>query len=229
MNHRLVTAAALGCLPLTCAADVVEMHFAGIGLGQNVRLGLGDASVVAFAGQLRHEVTGGSPELLGAQVTFCTDVYQDVSELSLAYELGSLTDVPNSRPMRPAVAGAVEELYTFAGGRQFDVTGSADFATAFQLALWEVVSDYDSQGGSGSLSLDDGWFSASRANRTALDSGIMGHVGELFGAVGSGHRSAELVTMRSPDAQDQILVIPAAASSGVFAVGLLVATPRRRR
>ncbi|HZW09736.1 MAG TPA: hypothetical protein VFF69_07515 [Phycisphaerales bacterium] len=231
MKLRLAAIAALGALPLAAHADVVEMRLSGTGLGRNVRLGLGDESVIAFAGQLRHEITGATGRgegLLGTQVTFCTDVYQQVSELSLAYELGALTDVPNSRPMSPHVALAVEELYTLAAGRQLDPAGSADFATAFQLALWEVVSDFDPAAGRASLSLDNGWFSATKANRTALDGGITSHVDALLGAVGSGRRSVELLTLRSPTAQDQIAVIPAAPALAAFAAPLALASRRRR-
>jgi hypothetical protein len=232
MQRRLVAIAAIVALPLAAHADVVEMHFSGTGLGHNVRLGLGDRSVIAFAGQLHHEVTGATGRgegLLGSQITFCTDVYQEVAALSLAYELGSLTDVPNSRPMSAPVALAVEELFTFAAGRQLDPGGSPDFAAAFQLALWEIVSDFDPGAGRSSLSLDAGWFGASRANRTPLAGSIASHVDDFFGAIGSGRRSVDLITMRSSSAQDQIAVIPGAPTLGVLAAPFALGVLRRRR
>lgn len=221
-------------------ADVVDMHFSRLGQGEHVQLTLGSRTINSFAGQLIHDVTQTDPawgDLLGEQAFFCTDLFQGTSSSTLAYTLTGLTDVPDSQPMSAATASAVESLFASADQAQFAADAPDDLAAAFQLALWEVVADYDDELGRSSLDLSNGWFRASAPSNGPLSNSVLARLNTLFDAVDAGESfGGQVHALRSPAAQDQLFAVagipasvPTPGSLASFAAGMMLAAGRRRR
>ncbi|GIK18560.1 MAG: hypothetical protein DYG93_06165 [Leptolyngbya sp. PLA2] len=213
------------------SADVVEMKFTGTGQGRNVKVTIGDKSMSVFAGQLKHSIlsgTGLGADLVGDHLTYCTDLYEYVKSSPTTYTVVTIPDMPDSSPMGFARAGGVYDLFNWAGGQQFDTGVSKDFAAAFQIAVWEVVTDYDPAIGRASLDVTAGELKVKDTGGGPLSSGISGHLVAMFDAVGSDSARRGLVGLRSFGAQDQITVIPAPGPLTLAAGGLLLAVPRRR-
>lgn len=227
-----IAAAAAAAAAATAHADIVDMKFVGTGLGHNVRVTAGDKSFNTYAGQLTHRILGGDdvPEALrGDQILYCADLLEYTTGSFKPYVVSRLTDVPDSNPMHQRQADALRDIYAFAEGQQLSASGSNDFAAAFQLAVWEIVSDYDWDQGRSSLDLETGFFQATKRNGKALSSGIMNNINGLFDAVGSDSEFRGLVALRSETNQDQLAVIPAPASVSMFTAGLCLIATRRRR
>lgn len=223
--------AGLALAASSAQADIVDMHFTGVGRGQNVRITMGDASLNVFAGQLLHEVTSGDGRgeaLLGTSPMFCTDLFQHVATQPTTYQITGLTGVPDSNPMGPRTASAIRDIFAAADGAQLQLQASSDLAAAFQLAVWEIVSDYDWHAGRQSLSLSDGWFRAAKMDGSPLAPGVLAGVASLFDAVGEGTAYEGLVALRSPTAQDQLAVIPSPISSAALGIAALSLIARRR-
>lgn len=233
MKHRTTAAVILAATAATAHADIVEMHFTGKGQGQNVRLEMGDRSINTFAGQLLHEVTGATgagEQLLGINAYFCTDLFQYATARSTEYTITALTEVPDSKPMSAPAAGAIRNIFAYAGGEQLDLDAPDPFAAAFQLAVWEIVSDYDEDIGRSSMDVEHGWFRAKASKSASLGPEVRGYLDDLFDAVGSGDDyGVGVMAFRSSTSQDQLRTIPAPGSTAAFAAGLLVMIGRRRR
>ncbi len=231
MQKRTIIAIA-GTIAAASAAtaDHIDMKFNGTGQGRNVWTSFNGNARNLFAGQLRHQVTGGEglgAELAGDYNTFCADLYEYVTSSNVEYEIVPLREVPGNAPMGADRAAAVRDLFAATGGDATLGTATKDYAAAFQIAVWEIVSDYDANVGAGSLNLSDGTFRAGQNNNTELNSGIMDHVNDLFGAVGGSYGPATVIAVTRNGAQDQLFAVPAPATAGLLLGGL--AFGRRRR
>jgi len=239
-NRPSAAVVLLAAAAATAHADIVDMYFSGPGRGMQVQIEVDDRTISTFAGQLIHEVTAADEALesfVGAQPFFCTDVFQPTSRHTLPFTLTNLTGVPDSQPMSSTTANAVRSLFASAGQAQFASDAPDDLAAAFQLALWEVVTDYDALVGRDSLSLDSGRFSASGPSSQPLTPSVLARLDTLFSAVGAGEQFlGEVTAFRSPVAQDQLTAvagvpatIPTSGSLASFSMGLALAFGRRRR
>jgi hypothetical protein len=241
MLHRTSAAVAILAAAHVAHADIVDAHFTGMGSSLPIRLTTGANAFNSFAGQLRHEVTGapeGWESLLGEQRFYCVDPFQLVSSATTPYTLTGLTDVPDSAPMSPAAARAVRSLLAGAeraGFDPFSPTLPSPYGAAFQIALWEVATDYDPDAGRASLDPASGWLRVQGRGNSPLNPVVRDTLSTLFDAVdeqlayvGSVH------ALRSGTAQDQLfavagepLSIPAPAT--LFLLGTTLAFARRRR
>lgn len=232
-NTPTAAAAFLAAFAATVQADIVNMHYTGLGSGHRVQINAGDRALSTFAGQLIHNVTSADEGWrlgIGAQPFFCTDLYQNTSSSVKPYTLSGLNEVPDSQPMSAQTALAVKSLFAAAGQAQFDGDAPDDLAAAFQLALWEVVSDYDSDLGRSSLDIESGWFSARNAGGGTLSVGLQDRLGTFFDAVADGERfQGEIFALRSSSAQDQLASIPTSGSIASLCLGLALAYGRRGR
>ena len=102
-----------------------------------------------------------------------------------------------------------------------------DFAAAFQLAVWEIITDYN-PADQFALGITTGNFRATRTDGNPLSSGVMNHLTSLFAAVGAGHNPDTLLGLRSTTHQDQIIPVPAPGSAALAGLGLLCLAGRRR-
>ena len=202
------------------------------GKGRDVRVTYGSTTKNVFAGQLNFRLsngTGAASALNGDWVTFCTDLAQGTNSTNRSFDVVPLAQVPNGGPMGGMKAAAIMDLYTFANGQQLAANANQDLAAAFQIAVWEIVRDYDFTQGSSSLSLASGDFKATGKNGNTLSSAIAGHVSSLFASIGSSTGSSSLLGLRNGSSQDQVLPVPAPGPAVLAAAAGLLALPRRRR
>lgn len=219
------------------SADFANVKYVGTGKGSNVKMTIGDTTKEVFAGQLKHQISGASGDyavLNGTKVTFCTDLLQYVSSSTTQYEFVPVSSVPMSAPMGLNKAAAIQAMYNGASGAQLASNVSDDFATAFQLAVWEVVSDYNSNVGVASVSLTNGLFKAKKTNGNALSNGVMNAFNTIIGYIGQSYNTnIKIVGIASNSAQDQIVegqtYVPAPGAAALASLGLILAGKRRRK
>jgi len=214
------------------AADSVQMRFVDSGPGRDVRIRVDGEQYRVHAGQLNHEVlssSGATAPGVGMLTTYCVDVSEWVTRQSETYDVSELTDAPvglGSSGMNQATADAIGRLYTHANGQQFE--NNRNFSAAFQIAIWEIVSDYGSD--SGNLDVNDGDFRAWN-----LNSGTSNHLATLLAVAGDSSLSVNrrLRALTNDGAQDQMfeVAIPLPTTGAMAAVGLAGAGffTRRRR
>lgn len=215
-------------------ADTVDMRFVGTGDGRNVRLHKTDGDQNVFAGQLIHEITAGTgygASLIGTYITFCPDIFQQVTSSGATYTLVGVAALPDS-PMQPAMgvskAQMIYDLSVSLSGLQFAPGIGNNLAAAYQIAVWEIVSDYDPMLGLASLDLNGGTLSITNTDDSPIDGGTLTAYNQLLSLVGSGSSGSGFLGLASGSAQDQIMMIPAPGSA-VAGLGLLVLGARRRR
>ncbi len=215
-------------------AGFVDVAFTGTGKGQNVKIVSPGHNGNVFAGQLNFALSNSTAGdfLNGNWIGFCTDLYQTVSAGTNQYEVLPISALPMGAPMGAAKAAAIQSIYSFAAGAQLSSGTTNAFAAAFQLAIWEIVTDYTGVGPSLGLNITSGLFSATKTDGDPLSATIMGHLASLFGAIGTSG-DANLIGIGSSNRQDQILeisnVIPGPGALATAAIGVLLSGARRRR
>lgn len=235
MNTRALAAfvVAAGSLSAAVSADVVDMRYLGKGAGHNVRVTNGSDSFNVFAGQLRHSFSNGTglgEMLTGEMITYCIDLSQHVSSTTRNYSVLPVASAPVGGAMGMDKARAVAALYDYALGVQLETSASNDIAASFQLALWEVIIDYNPSIGAASLDITSGQFSATRTNGTALWSGVQNILDGFFSWTDNlSFDTTRYAAITNNSYQDQIVVVPAPGCAALAGMGLgLVATRRRR-
>jgi len=215
-------------------ADFVDMRYLGTAKGTSVKATFFGDSRNIFAGQLNHRITNGTglaAALNGDHLTFCSDFYQTVTSTNKQYEVVSIDVLPSSAPMGAVKAQALRNIYTASGVDASDSAASNDLAAAFQIAVWEIVTDFD--GTAASLSVTAGDFKAKKTNGNALSGALASALSGLFSAaLQTGPNQANMIGLRSSNAQDQLLagfVIPTPGTATLALTGTLLAIGRRRR
>lgn len=219
-------------------ADTVKLKFSDTGSGRDVRMSIGNDSFNCFAGQLVHTFSNGNGAaagLTGNMITFCSDLTQEVSSLlPSTYTVTGVQNLPVSSgfgAMGDTKKQAIYDMYAAAGGQQMG--SDADMAAAFQIAIWEVIYDYN--GNASSLNLASGQLKAKSTNGNALSSAITSRAGQLFSAIGMNVAQTGLMGLSSQYYQDQILQtlqlvpVPTAALAGLTGLGGLMVMRRRMR
>ncbi|MEQ8318128.1 MAG: hypothetical protein RIE77_05965 [Phycisphaerales bacterium] len=232
MKAAMLASAAVLATASLAAADTVTMNFVGAGQGRTATIRVDGDRYTVHAGQLVHDVTarsGPSGPGLGLLTTYCVDVAEWVSYQSRAYDVNELTDAPvahGNAGMDQHKADAIGRLYTYANGQQYG--SSNNFAAAFQIAIWEVVSDLDTA--TTTLSVSNGDFRAWNLNGGTTD-----FLDTLLGvAVDDGIGISDRVLALTNDgSQDQMfeVAVPLPTTGAMAAVGLAGAGffGRRRR
>lgn len=211
-------------------AHTVDVQFTATGLGENVRIVVGGNGQDVFAGELIHQFTNGvgmGVLLEGIQKTFCTDLDQFVTPTTKTYIITDVASIPVP-PMGADKAQAIYDIYALGEVKKGLGEFNADTAAAFQLAIWEIVKDFDSGVGRSSMNLDSGNLNALAIGGGALSASIKTAADEFFDSIGSGASGSFLVGLYNSEAQDQIAMIPApgAAAGLLLAIGF---AGRRRR
>ena len=132
---------------------------------------------------------------------------------------------------------AIFDVFHAAAGRQY--TATIDDATAFQLAIWEVVYNFSATAPNHGLSLTSGSFTVTMPGGAALSSSIMQKVNALFAAIGSNSAGTNILGLQSGQFQDQLfntvlgplVPIPASFWPGMAGLGMaaLVTWRKKRR
>ncbi len=242
---RLVLAA-LPALALTSAAlaspapPTADMAYTGKGKGSSVKIIFDGKAFNAFSGQLKHTVSNAaspSTAINGPRLTYCVDLSQHVESAVKPYQIvdivARMADISTTHA---ATRGsAIAGLYNTFGSTAIGTTSatSNDFATAFQLAVWEIA--YDFTGVASSINLTAGTASFKKTDGSALSSGVVNQFNTIIAAINNGPIAAGLVALRSTSYQDQLVyvpgtLIPSAGSAAMAALGgLLIARRRRAR
>lgn len=221
----------------SASAGRVDLRFEGLGQGREVRIALdGDASRV-FAGQLRWTMLGVSPDvpwLITPDLrTYCIEPAQSVDRSAPTYTLGGLGSGPfgHSGPshLTPDAAAAIRNLAGAAGAAIMTRNFSDTDAAAFQLALWEIATDYSAVTGPGSLDLGAGRFIATAPNGGELPSTVRSRYADFVAAVTTAApQDFGLTALMSASSQDQLTVIPSPAGAGLLCMGAMWMMRRRR-
>ncbi|CAG0962266.1 hypothetical protein PHYC_00791 [Phycisphaerales bacterium] len=229
MKTRIAVLAA-AALAGIANADVIDARFTGTQKGGTVRVDSPYFDGNVFAGQLKHTLSNGPAELNGNWITYCTDLAQHVTSNTRSYDIVPLSLLPDNVPMGADKASAIRDMYIFANGSQLTTTTSNDLATAFQLAVWEIIVDFNNVPEAGyGLSMTSGDFRARKTSGNPLSSGVMTQLGNLFGAIGDAPQSQiALLGIRSGDYQDQIIPVPAPGAAALAGMGVLLVAGRRR-
>lgn len=234
-TSRIIAAAVVVTAAGAVHADTIDVRFLGTGRGSNVRITHAGGTSNVFSGQLRHTLTNGTglgATLHGDWVTFCADLNQRVTSSTRTYDVVNVAQLPDWGAMGVARANAIRDMYAFANGSQLLSTASNNLAAAFQLAVWEVVTDYNPVVGTASLSLATGAFRATKTDGSAFSSTLMSHVNSFFGSIGvapAGGGGVNILGLRSGTAQDQIVPIPAPGVFALTSLGCVCLAGRRRR
>lgn len=228
--RTLTIAIAIGISAGAAAADTVRMEFDHTGAGRNVRMTVGGTSFNCFAGQLVHNFSNGSGAaagLSGNHTTFCADLMQSVTSSGATYAVAGIQSLSSAQGMGAAKSQAIYDMYAFANGSQMGA--DADMAAAFQLAIWEVIYDYNA-GDSSSLNLASGTLKAKNTNGSSLSGSILAKAAALFSAIGSNSAQDGLMGFSNGSYQDQIVqIVPVPAAALIGLAGLGLAGYARRR
>jgi len=238
-GYVLCLAAVAISAPATARADTVDLNYTGPGYGRIVHVSLGAQSWDLFAGRLDHATSAGSGQMTGLPhniVTFCVDILQARATSPSPYTTSSVATLSGNTGLTNLGFGkqqAIYDIYQAANHREF--TLGLDYATAFQVALWEIVYDYNPNLPNHGLNVASGNFRATAPGQTSLSPTITGIVQYLLSSVGSGAASHGLIGLRSGPYQDQLFApeqlvpLPTAAWIGMGGLGLAAAARWRRR
>jgi len=215
------------------SADIVDMRFEGTGSGQSVRVTNVSSTFNVFAGQLRHFLsngTGVAANLRGEMITYCSDLSQYVSRDTQRYTVQALALAPAGNAMGADKARAIASIYDYAMGFQLTSSTSNDLATAFQLAVWEIVSDFNYAIGSSSLSVSSGNFRATKTNGQSLSSGVSNLLNSFFTHTNnSSFSTSGIAALTSERFQDQLITIPSPGVGVLAGFGVMMIGRRHRR
>ncbi len=238
MNNRVIIAAiATAAAAGSAFADSVDVKFVGTGQGRSIKFDLNGQRQNVFAGQLKHNFSNGDgvgAELNGDILTYCTDLLERVSGSTNRFDVVEVETAPGT-PMGIERANALRDIYVYAGGAQNASNANRDFTAAFQIAVWEIVSDFNGMLGRSSLDVESGAFEAYRTDGSTLSSAIRGHLSDLFDAIGTmGARSdgMGLYAVVNDGKQDQLVemrMVPLPSAAGLGFAGLLGVSGFRRR
>lgn len=235
-----LSAIALVALSAVANAETVEMKFTGTGKGTNVKITQNTNTMTVFAGQLKHTIqngTGAASVLNGNQTTFCSDIYEVVTSTFKTYDVTALSAVPDTAPMGVDKQNAIIKMYLAYGNSALSSSASNELAAAFQVAIWEIASDFNAAVGLSSLNLTSGNFKASQTSGSAFTGAIATNLTNLFAAAVSTTPSDTVLSvygLRHATAQDQIValqgnvLIPAPGSGLLAGLGILCMSRRRR-
>lgn len=237
-NPTVLSALVLAAVSSGAHADTVTLKYINAGAGRNIKATLGASTFNCFAGQLNHAFsngTGVAAGLTGTKVTFCSDLSEYATTAGATYQVTPIPNLPVSGgwPAMGAVRSqAVYDLYAAAAGQQTVSGADNNFAAAFQIALWEIIYDYD--GSSSSLTLTGGNLKIKDTDGTSLTSSIATHVTQLFSMLGSNVTQVGLMGLTNDGKQDQILQfqvipLPAALPMGLAGLGLAAWVRNRRK
>lgn len=210
----------------------IEMQYVGKGLGSSVRIDTGSGVQNVFAGEILYTTRSGTGAgAIYDAITlpaFCIEPTQQVQTGWLSY---AITDPDSAAtPMMTAqraaaLNGVVDYFYSQRAAGMIDNAA----ATGFQVALWEIIRDFDDNSGRASLDLAGGTFKATKTDGTALASNVSDWA-SLFFDVASSSQSFDgspAFVFHSATSQDQIIPVPGGMT--LACLSLMAFASRRRR
>jgi hypothetical protein len=221
----------------SAGADTVNMAFTGTGKGGNVHVTYFGTQINVFAGQLKHTITSGTgigAGLTGEWRTFCSDFDQHVSGSSSVFEIVAPAELTvRGNDLGPGKAAALAGMYAAFGSSAIASSASNDLGEAFQLAVWEVLYDYNPSVGVGSISLGGGNIAFSQYGGGAFSDSLINTFNGLLASMTSGSPVPTLLGLESGTNQDQLLygstvTVPTPGAASLALCGMIVCVRRRR-
>jgi len=170
----------------TSPAQDVTYSLAGTGF-QDIRYGVGPLNF--------NVISSTDPRFDGSFSSFCAALTESVSPGQVAqYNVvtpGTLSSVGGSATK----VGLLQDLFD----KFYDKTDTATGAAAFQVALWEVITD-----GDGTLSLTEGTFTAKDGDSIPVASGWLASLT----STPAGPKQFDVLGLYSKTSQDQLIGIP---------------------
>jgi uncharacterized protein (TIGR03382 family) len=208
---------------------MVEFQYTGVGKGTAVKIALDGSAFNAFAGEIKHSArngTGIGEWFNGITLnTFCTEIEQHTSGSWLQFTISNPGLVTPANPVA-AKTQALADMFALLQTRRGTNAFNNDMAAAFQIAVWEIVYDFNAEAGRSSLDITSGRFDARSTNGNPLAAGISSKVNEFWDAIGGGARTLDVFGFHNSTAQDQIVPTPGGLALGGLG---LIAMGRRRR
>lgn len=232
MKLALFTVGAIALVSGSAHAGMVEMRQVGVGLGGGVRTSLGGNVLEVFAGQIAHEFRNGVGT--GVQfdgqtlMTYCTELTQHVTQDWMVYDVTDIASAPVPGPaMGAAKAQAIQNMLSLLVSETNAGRFSADMATGFQIAVWEVVYDFDPNAGRASVDITTGDLLVSDVGGGVLGAGAAMKVNEFLDHIALAGVEILPYAFVNEARQDQI--IPTPGSLALAGVGGLLMARRRRK
>jgi hypothetical protein len=227
LNHCLVPVLLCGAAVSVAEASMVDVFCPGVGAGRNVTVTQGSTNYNVFAGQIRLVLSNSTGQPFDTNwFSFCTELAQNIhiNGPVRTYQVSAVSDLPTpGTGMGTARADALARMYFSASGAQFGT--NADYAAAFQIAVWEIVNDFD--GTVASLDLSTGSF------RGTIGAAISANFASLFAAASNtGGNMNALLGLGNTSFQDQIIDvtngIPTPGAMALLALAGFTGLRRRR-
>jgi hypothetical protein len=187
-----------GLLTLTTTAHAnpttVNLTTLSTGSGWSVTVTNNNNTRNIWSGHINLRATNSTNTSIFANGTyqgFCVELLETTQVgANRSYTVVAPETIPNQPgPMGAVKASAIRDLYSFANGAQY---ASNDYASAFQIAIWEIVND-----GPGNLDINNGSFKA-----TNFNAGVSSYLSSLFSVVGAPRASTvNLVGLANGTAQ----------------------------
>lgn len=225
MNKKIIGLVAGVSLASVASADQVSFDFQGVASGRNARISThGGGYVNVFSGSVIHDIDS------LRTVTYCIDPDQWAQTGTSNFEREALDEALSHRSESSEKAWAIAELAGAAGETLWTEAVDSDLASAFQIAVWEIVLDYSVAGGAASLDLGHGAFRAMSTSGGALSSAVLGHYDDLVGALSFGQAPiGGYEAYTSASHQDFVTKIPTPGTAVLSLAGLPFLASRRRR
>lgn len=210
-------------------ADVIDVNYLGTGAGNAAKVSFTPVGTRdLFTGQLRHHLANGTGSLAsysGDFITFCPDLYQYVDSGVNQYSRQAIADLPLVNPavstMGALRADALNTLFA-AYGNAVSLTSNNDFASAFQLAVWDIAYDWSGTG----LDLTAGNLSATNTDGSPLNATVNAWFSVFNVSLANSSGGTYVIGIGNPDRQDQLFSPTPGAIALFGAAGLM---GRRRR
>jgi hypothetical protein len=220
--RTLCGVAAAATLAASAAAGPVSFDYVGPGSTEWVRLSVDGVESNVLAGSFVHLLEG------QRVMTYCLDPDQAALEGPGTFDLVGLAGGLAGRGDVNDRKQAILRMANQAGPGLFADLPDTELAVAFQMAVWEIVIDFDPVVGRASLDINTGDLIVTRTNGNAIGGGAAAAAQLLLDAAVFGDTGGlDFIALTDPEHQD-FFTVPTPGALALLAVAAPAAIRRRR-